>query len=104
MSDVNRTPRLSLALLGHPTITLDREPVPALKRQKVQALLAFLAVESSRPHRREELTGLLWPEQPEAVARDNLRVTLYRLRRALSESRRRTVQCGERPLARRRRL
>ncbi len=76
---------LALALLGPPLITLDGEPLPALKRQKVQALLAFLAVEAAHPHRREELTGLLWPDQPEESARDNLRVTLYRLRQALRE-------------------
>lgn len=78
--------RLALALLGPPLITLDGAPLPALKRLKVQALLAFLAVEAARSHRREELTGLLWPDQPEEAARDNLRVTLYRLRQALQES------------------
>ncbi len=32
---------------------------------KTQALLAYLAAESDRPHRREVLAGLLWPDQPD---------------------------------------
>ena len=51
----------------------------------MQLLLAFLAVEATHPHRREELTGLLWPEQPEETARANLRLSLHRLRKALQE-------------------
>ena len=76
---------LSIALLGLAQISLDGQPVTAFQTQKVQALLAFLAIESSHPHRRDELTGLLWPEQPEDAARDNLRVSLYRLRQALGD-------------------
>ena len=44
------------------------EPVTAFASNKVRALLAYLAVEADRPHRREALAGLLWPEQPEAKA------------------------------------
>nr|MDQ2997599.1 transcriptional regulator [Chloroflexota bacterium] len=77
--------RLSIGLLGPLQISLDGQPVIAFKTQKVQALLAFLAVESAHPHRRDALTGLLWPEQPEEAARDNLRVSLYRLRQALDD-------------------
>src|SRR5438105_4680399 len=77
--------RLSIALLGPPQISLGGEPVATFKTQKVQALLAFLAVEAAHPHRRDKLTGLLWPEQPEDAARDNLRVSLYRLRQALDD-------------------
>src|SRR5712692_3503941 len=77
--------RLSIALMGPPAITLDGEPI-TFKTQKVQALLAFLAVEAQQPHRREELTGLLWPEQPEEAARLNLRVSLHRLREALPQN------------------
>src|SRR5262245_1399776 len=76
---------LSIALLGPPQISLDGQPVTAFKTQKVQALLAFLVVEAAHPHRRDELTGLLWPELAEEAARDNLRVSLYRLRQALDD-------------------
>ena len=43
-------------------------------------MLAYLAVESAQPHSREALLGLLWPDLPEADARNNLRVTWSQLR------------------------
>ena len=59
--------RLSLSLLGPFQVTLDREPVTSLESNKVRALLAYLAVEADRPHRRQSLVGLLWPDRPEAA-------------------------------------
>jgi DNA-binding SARP family transcriptional activator len=50
-----------------------------------RALLAYLAIEAGRPHPREQLAALLWPEQPQAAAFANLRQTLARLRKALPE-------------------
>jgi predicted ATPase/DNA-binding SARP family transcriptional activator len=76
-------PRLELALLGSPHIVLDGAPVKVM--DKVLALLAYLAVESQDAHRRDMLVGLLWPDLSEAAARNNLRVTLHRLRQALCE-------------------
>jgi WD40 repeat protein/DNA-binding SARP family transcriptional activator len=38
------------------------------------------------PHERPRLAGLLWPEQPESAARQNLRQTLLYLRQALGDS------------------
>lgn len=52
---------------------------------KVCALLAYLAVEADRPHRREQLVGLLWPESPEQIARHNLRQALFNLRLATGD-------------------
>ncbi len=49
-------------------------------QRKVIGLLAFLALEAGRAHSRETVMGLLWPELPEAKARNNLRVSLARLR------------------------
>ena len=48
-----------------------------------RALLAYLAVESHRPHRRDVLGALLWPETSQDQARNNLRVSLYRLKQSL---------------------
>ncbi|MBI1802758.1 MAG: AAA family ATPase [Chloroflexi bacterium] len=48
--------------------------------------MAYLAVEASRPHRRESLDSLLWPDQPDDKARANLRQTLSRLNRTLQET------------------
>jgi predicted ATPase/DNA-binding SARP family transcriptional activator len=64
-------------------MALAGQPVTYFKSVKMQALLAYLAVEADRPHRREELAGLLWPDQPEQVARHNLSQTLLHLRQAI---------------------
>ena len=69
-------PRLSLSLLGPFQVTLDGDPVIAFESDKVRALLAYLAVESDRPHRREKLVGLLWPEWSDQAARNSLRFGL----------------------------
>lgn len=53
---------------------------------KVQALLAYLALEPERPYRREQLAALLWPDQPDADARRNLRLTLHRLKQTFAEA------------------
>jgi DNA-binding SARP family transcriptional activator len=71
---------LSLSLLGSFQATLDGEPVTGFKSRKVRALLAYLAVEADRPHRREALAGLLWPDR---AALSNLRYALYNLRQVI---------------------
>jgi DNA-binding SARP family transcriptional activator len=77
--------RLSLFLLGSFQITLDGEPVGTFESDKVRALLAYLAVESDRPQRRETLAGLLWPEWPERNARHSLSQALFNLRCAIGD-------------------
>ncbi len=78
-------PRLALHLLGSFQARLNNRPVKGFDSDKVRALLAYLAVESDRPHRRESLAGLLWPEQPEQTARSNLRYALSNLRRVIGD-------------------
>lgn len=78
-------PRLSLALLGAPTILLDGAEVADFGYAKVRALLIYLAAEPGRAHGREALAELLWPEQPPQVGRASLRQALARLRQALGE-------------------
>ena len=76
---------LSLAFLGPPVFTLDRFPVTGFKASKAKALLVYLAVEADRPHRRETLATLLWPNRPDRTARTNLRRALSDLRRAVGD-------------------
>lgn len=76
---------LSLTLLGSFQAQVDSRPVIGFESDKVRALLVYLAVEAERPHRREALAGLLWPEHPEPAARHNLSHTLFSLRRALND-------------------
>ncbi len=77
--------RLEISLFGSFQAILDGLPILAFESDKARALLAFLAVEAARPQRRETLAALLWPDQPEASARNNLRQTLFRLRKAIAE-------------------
>jgi predicted ATPase/DNA-binding SARP family transcriptional activator/Tfp pilus assembly protein PilF len=76
---------LSISLLGTLRVTLDGEPVTDFATDKARALLAYLAVESDRPHRRDALAGLLWPDQPQKRARQSLRQALSDLRKAIGD-------------------
>ncbi len=77
---------LSLSLLGPQQVTLDGQPVTGFKSNKVRALLAYLAVEADRPHRRDVLAGLLWPDWPDREALSNLRYALSNLRRVIGDA------------------
>ena len=77
--------RLSIHLLGPFHVTLDGEPVTGFEPNKVRALLSFLALEAGRPHTRDALIGLLWPDQPERAARRNLSQALFNLRQAIHD-------------------
>ena len=79
--------RLPLSLFGPFEARLDGEPVAGFHSDKVRALLAYLAVESDRPHRRESLAGLLWPEGLDRAAHKNLSRALYNLRTAIGDRR-----------------
>jgi TolB-like protein len=50
--------------------------------KKIQGLLGYLAVESARPHTREQLAALLWSETGDERARHNLRQALSKIRRS----------------------
>jgi DNA-binding SARP family transcriptional activator len=67
---------LSLRVLGPFQVSLDGKPVTGFASDKVRAWLVYLALSPGRPHRREALAGLLWPEFPERSARTNLRLAL----------------------------
>ena len=78
-------PRLRLSFLGPFQVTLDGKLVSSFEADKVRALLAYLAVESSRPHRREQLAAVFWPGWPDASARTSLRNALSNLRKAIGD-------------------
>jgi TolB-like protein/Tfp pilus assembly protein PilF len=50
--------------------------------KKIQGLLGYLAVESARPHNREQIAALLWSETGDERARHNLRQALSKIRRS----------------------
>ncbi|MCU0522360.1 MAG: hypothetical protein MUF84_16905, partial [Anaerolineae bacterium] len=74
---------LRLYLLGGFRAEWDGAPVGAFESDKARALLAYLAVESDRPHRRDLLAGLFWPETSQRHARHNLSQLLFSLRSLL---------------------
>ena len=76
---------LRIALLGSFQVTIEGQSATAFESDKVRALLVYLAVEADRPHRREALAALLWPDMPETAARSNLRHALANLRRAIHD-------------------
>jgi predicted ATPase/DNA-binding SARP family transcriptional activator/uncharacterized protein HemY len=77
--------RLRITLLGAFQATLDGESLTAFGTDKARALLAYLAVESHRPHRREHLAGMLWSNQTEKKALHNLRQSLSTLRKVIKD-------------------
>jgi len=77
--------RLALSLLGALEIKVDETPVTDRLYRKGRALLAYLAIEAGRPHRRDSLAALLWPDWPERSARTNLRNTLSDLRAVVGD-------------------
>jgi predicted ATPase len=76
---------LTLGVLGAMQVTLADGETVKFRSDQTRALLAYLAVEADRPHRREALTGLLWPDEPEEAARHNLRQALVNLRKAIGD-------------------
>jgi predicted ATPase/DNA-binding SARP family transcriptional activator len=77
---------LSLSLLGPFQAWTANGTLQSFRTQKERALLSFLAVESNRPHRRDELAELFWPDRSEGIARNNLRQALYGIRQAVGEA------------------
>jgi DNA-binding SARP family transcriptional activator len=72
--------RALIDLLGQPCVTLSCGTRHAL-RGKAAALVALAAIERSPSCRR--VASMLWPDSPEALARNNLRTLRHRLTRQL---------------------
>jgi predicted ATPase/Tfp pilus assembly protein PilF len=73
-------------MFGPLQVLVDGQRVAIFNYHKAQALLAYLAVESDRAHRRDALVGLLWPDLPNDAARTNLRQALADLRQAIGDA------------------
>ena len=73
---------LQLSLLGGLTITYRNTAVSQFASRKVEGLLVYLAC-SPRPHPRETLAALLWPDNDQNRALANLSVALTSLRKQL---------------------
>jgi DNA-binding SARP family transcriptional activator len=76
---------LTLSILGAFQATLNNEPVKNFRSVKIQGLLIYLACTPWQAHSRAELATLLWPDEPETPAKQNLRISLHRLRQLLGD-------------------
>ncbi|NIS79504.1 MAG: hypothetical protein GTO14_04685, partial [Anaerolineales bacterium] len=79
------TTTLGISVFGPIILSLDEKPIRGMASDKVRALLIYLAVESDRPHRRDALAELFWPDRPQGVARNNLKQALANLRKSLRD-------------------
>lgn len=75
---------LKLRLFGAPEIMLGDQPVSGFISNKVITLFIYLVV-TGRPHRRESLTGFLWSDATEELARKSLSMALSNLNRLLGD-------------------
>jgi len=81
--EVNHMAQVALSMFGPPRIEIDHEPA-TIDTRKALALFVYLAV-TRRPHTRDAIAGLLWPDYDQAHARATLRRTLSPLHRLLGE-------------------
>lgn len=77
---------LSLKFLGTFDVALAGQPVSRYRSANVQGLLVYLALQAERPFPRDVLAALFWPDTTNASARQNLRQSLYQLRKVLNIS------------------
>jgi predicted ATPase/Tfp pilus assembly protein PilF len=77
---------LTLHLLGGFQVKLAEQALEGFATDKARALLAYLAVERDRPHRRERLASLLWPDLGDERARQSLRQALSHLKQTLGSN------------------
>src|SRR5436190_12196787 len=75
--------RWRIELLGRLRATQGDHVVTRFRARRTGALLAYLSYYLDRPHPREVLIELLWPEAEPATGRNNLRRELTSLRRQL---------------------
>ncbi|MBZ0293055.1 MAG: AAA family ATPase [Anaerolineae bacterium] len=76
---------LTLSLLGTFQATLDERTLSNFRSSKVQGLLVYLALNHDEPHSRDVLATFFWSDDPESIARQNLRQSLYQLRQVLGD-------------------
>jgi DNA-binding SARP family transcriptional activator/predicted ATPase len=76
---------LTLSFFGTFQATLAGKPLTYFRSAKVQGLLIYLALTAPQAHSRDVLAALFWPDDPDAIAKRNLRQSLYRLRLLLGD-------------------
>ncbi|MDE2483525.1 MAG: winged helix-turn-helix domain-containing protein [bacterium] len=80
-----RRPSVTLRLLGRYEIALEGEAIAPPATAKARSLLAYLALRSGEPIRRETLMSEFWPDADTTSARNNLKTTLSSIRRIFKD-------------------
>lgn len=84
-TSITQTNGLTAQMLDGFQVWLDGQPLHELPRGKARSLLQVLLLQRRRPISRARLCAMFWPDADAAAARNNLNVTLHRLRRALGK-------------------
>jgi len=73
-------------MLGGLQLVYRERTITTVNTNRLQALLAYLALHTGVQHSREHLAFLFWPDSTESQARTNLRQLLHHLRSALPDA------------------
>ena len=76
---------LQISILGSPEFLMDGVPLKGFLSNKVRAIMIYLAIEYPRPHQRQALAALFWPEHSATAAKTNLRRALSNLRKVIND-------------------
>ena len=77
--------RLSLTFLNTFQVRLASQPITRFRSSNNRGLLVYLALQKEHSFPREVLATLLWPEVSDNDAHNNLRQSLYQLRKVLGD-------------------
>ena len=76
----------NIRTLGGLQLVYRDRAITTVNTNRLQALLAYLALHTGVQHSREHLAFLFWPDSTESQARTNLRQLLHHLRSALPDA------------------
>ena len=77
---------LTLSFFGAFEARLGDKPLKKFRSVKAQGLLAYLVLTPGQPQARDVLAALFWPDEPETVAKQNLRQAVFLLRKVLGDA------------------
>ncbi|MFK7802378.1 MAG: tetratricopeptide repeat protein [Anaerolineae bacterium] len=78
--------RLVLNYLGSFEVKLNEQEITHFRSTNVQGLLLYLSLQPDRQISRSVLAALFWPDEPEKSAKNNLRQSLFRLKKIFPTS------------------
>jgi predicted ATPase/DNA-binding SARP family transcriptional activator/biotin operon repressor len=74
---------LQIQLFGGLALASDGAPITAISGMKARSLLAYLVAYRQKPHTRDLLAGIFWPELSDDAARRRLSQAIWQIRRGL---------------------